>query len=163
MKTITWAMLAALMPMYPNLAAFDLDLSNVPEPLRHDALVQELFELRQPQDASQIFARMLGFSVNADGLTLSDDDAAARAYALAVVIEDETYEARSHDAGPLAAAIGYERMKDAEKNAPMLAELATLASAALGLLQPGDEMPRPGEAAIQAVRTRILRPVLAAA
>lgn len=163
MKTITWATLAALMPTHPNLAAFDLDLTDVPQHLRQDALVQELFDLRQPHDGAQIFARMLGFRVDADGLTLSDDDAASRAYALAVVIEDETCEARSRDAGPLAAALGYDRLKDAAKNAPMLAELAELAAAALGLIRPGDDMPHPEEGAMQAMRTRIARPVLAAA
>lgn len=158
MTRYAWATLAALKSTHDHLAAFDLDLSGVPESSRQAVLIRELGELHQANSPCQSFAGTLGFSVDAEGLTVSDIGAAERADALCILLEGEAREPRD-GAGPVTKAVGYGRTKQAEKDASVLGQVVDLVLAQQGVLDA-----RPSPAALDAIRVRALsfRPSLAA-
>ena len=161
MTFVTWTMMAMLQPTHGHLECFDMDLSDVPESSRQAVLIRDMREYHQPEDAVQAFAATMGLAISDDGVRVSDEDAPGRAYAFALLLEDETYGNRV-GIGPLARAIGSFRTKQVQKDSSILAQVAELVAIALDPRL--RKMPKPDASAMAAMRVRVLghRPAIAA-
>jgi len=153
----TWNDLAALQATHGALAAFDHDMSDIPEQSRMTFLAGQLELIDSPFSRAQMACARLGLVISEDGISVEGPEALTLANVFDHALGADAFDGESGQGSPksVATALGFIDAKDVDDHAWQIREAIDLAAAAMGLPY-GDAMPVPSRDEIAAMYLRVV-------